>query len=69
MTVEEFIGEWNDNKDYIIAHTSGSTGKPKEVRLLKSDMRCSARATNQFFNIGKNSRLMLCLSPSRNLGY
>ena len=63
MTVEEFIGEWHDNKDYIIAHTSGSTGKPKEVRLLKSDMRCSARATNQFFNIGKNSRLMLCLSP------
>ena len=63
MTVEEFIGEWYDNKDYIIAHTSGSTGKPKEVRLLKSDMRCSARATNQFFNIGKNSRLMLCLSP------
>lgn len=63
MTVEEFIEEWHDNKDYIIAHTSGSTGKPKEVRLLKSDMRCSARATNQFFNIGKNSRLMLCLSP------
>lgn len=63
MTVEDFIGEWHDNKDYIIAHTSGSTGKPKEVRLLKSDMRCSARATNQFFNIGKNSRLMLCLSP------
>ena len=63
MTVEEFIGEWHDNKDYIIAHTSGSTGKPKEVRLLKSDMRCSARATNQIFNIGKNSRLMLCLSP------
>ena len=63
MTVEEFIGEWHDNKDYIIAHTSGPTGKPKEVRLLKSDMRCSARATNQFFNIGKNSRLMLCLSP------
>ena len=63
MTVEEFIEEWHDNKDYIIAHTSGSTGKPKEVRLLKSDMRCSARATNQFFNIGKNSRLMLCSSP------
>lgn len=63
MTVEDFIGEWHDNKDYIIAHTSGSTGKPKEVRLLKSDMRCSARATNQFFNIGNNSRLMLCLSP------
>jgi len=59
-----FIAEWTDTRPYIIAHTSGSTGKPKEIRLLKSDMSVSAKATNQFFGIDKDSTLHLPLSPS-----
>lgn len=60
----EFIKEWFDEKPYILAHTSGSTGKPKEIRLLKADMKASARLTNNFFKIDPGSRLLLCLSPS-----
>lgn len=61
-TVEEFKEEWLSSRPYVIAHTSGSTGKPKEIRLLKSDMRTSAKATNRFFNIDKESVLALPLS-------
>ena len=59
----QFIEEWNNSHDYIIAHTSGSTGKPKEIHLLKSDMRLSAEATCRYFGIGPDSRLVLPLSP------
>lgn len=59
---QRFLVEWLDNKDFIIAHTSGSTGEPKEIRLLKSDMRESARATNRFFEIGESSVLVCPLS-------
>lgn len=58
-----FVEEWLDEKDYVIGHTSGSTGTPKEIRLLKSDMRQSARMTNQFFSLDSGSRFFLCLSP------
>ena len=59
---ESFIDEWTDLKPYIVAHTSGSTGKPKEIRLLKSDMRTSARATIKFFGLNSDSLLYLPLS-------
>lgn len=60
---ENFIREWNGPLPYVIARTSGSTGTPKEIRLLKSDMRASARATIEFFGLDSNSRLHLPLSP------
>ncbi len=60
----DFLEEWEGANDFVVAHTSGSTGTPKEMRLLKSDMRASARMTNAFFKIGSGSRLLLCLSPS-----
>lgn len=63
MTVEEFVEEWSDGRDYVVAHTSGSTGTPKEIRLKKSDMTVSAEMTNRFFGVTPESRLMLCLSP------
>lgn len=62
MTLDEFKSQWFDCNDFIVAHTSGSTGAPKEVRLPKSDMVCSARATNSFFSITSSSRLLLPLS-------
>lgn len=57
-----FINEWNDNNDYVVAHTSGSTGKPKPIKLPKSDMALSAKATCEFFGINKSSNLVLPLS-------
>lgn len=60
--VSAFLKEWFDDRDYVLGHTSGSTGTPKEIRLKKEDMRASARLTNEFFGIGADSRLLLCLS-------
>ena len=61
-TVEDFIAEWRSDCPYVIAHTSGSTGAPKEIRLLKDDMRASARATNHRFGITRDSVLACPLS-------
>ena len=58
--VEEYVGDG----DYVIAHTSGSTGTPKEIGLKKSDMKASARLTNEFFCINNGSVLYLPLSPT-----
>lgn len=61
-SVKEFLCEWRSESPHVIAHTSGSTGRPKEIRLLKSDMLQSARATNRFFGIDENSVLAIPLS-------
>ena len=61
-SVSEFLAQWTDGKDYIVAHTSGSTGKPKEIHLLKSDMVRSAEATCRVFGINSDSLLALPLS-------
>lgn len=58
----EFIDEWLSDAPFVVAHTSGSTGAPKEIRLQKSDMRASARATNAFFGLGHGSLAALPLS-------
>lgn len=63
QSVKSFIREWGNPLPYIVAHTSGSTGKPKEIKLLKSDMRASAHATIDFFNLNSFSTLYLPLSP------
>ena len=60
---KKFIEEWLNPLPYVVAHTSGSTGTPKEIRLLKSDMRSSARATIEFFGLDSRSHLHLPLSP------
>ena len=62
--IEHFMEQWCDRRPYIIAHTSGSTGTPKEIKLLKSDMIMSARATNARFSINSHSHLHLTLSPA-----
>lgn len=60
----DFVRQWFDSNDYIIAYTSGSTGEPKEIRLSKHDMQISARATNRFFNITPSSLLVCPLSAT-----
>lgn len=62
MTIEEFTSQWTDGRDFIEAHTSGSTGAPKPVRLLKSDMEISAKATCSRFGIDSSSTLVIPLS-------
>lgn len=62
MTLADFRKEWDAPCEYVMAHTSGSTGAPKPLRLLKRDMEASARATNSFFQLGKNSRYVCPLS-------
>ncbi len=59
---ERFLREWENDSEYISAHTSGSTGTPKEIHLLKEDMRQSARATNSFFKIARDSIIVSPLS-------
>lgn len=59
-----FVDEWLSPLPYVEARTSGSTGAPKAIRLLKNDMRLSARATLDFFGLGVGSTLLLPLEPS-----
>lgn len=61
MTFEEFRREWFDSSTVICANTSGSTGIPKPVKLLKSDMELSARATCRRFGINASSLLAIPL--------
>jgi O-succinylbenzoic acid--CoA ligase len=56
-----FMKEWSEG-DFITAHTSGSTGAPKLIRLRKSDMIESAKATNAFLGITAASVLAMPLS-------
>ncbi|MFV0247536.1 MAG: AMP-binding protein [Tenacibaculum sp.] len=57
-----FFQSWFANKNYITVHTSGSTGKPRAIRLKKSHMINSAKATGAFFNLSEKSTSLLCLS-------
>ena len=50
--MEDFIAQWLSAAPFVVAHTSGSTGAPKQIRLLKSDMIASARATNTNNGLG-----------------
>lgn len=61
-SLNDFATEWRSECDYIVAHTSGSTGTPKEIRLLKSDMKVSALATNKRFDINRQSTIAAPLS-------
>lgn len=56
-----FIKTWLDNNNYVEVKTSGSTGTPKIIRLEKSRMIASAKATGDFFNLKPNDKALLCL--------
>lgn len=62
--VYEFINEWLDDQPTIKAHTSGTTGTPKTILLKKEKMIASALKTGAYFNLQKNDKALLCLSPS-----
>lgn len=50
--------------DSFLTRTSGSTGIPREVRLSKEAAKVSARISNAYFQIGKESVLLSCLPIS-----
>lgn len=59
---KRFLDKFLSDSVDVTAHTSGSTGKPKAIKLKKSDMRLSAKSTNQFFGINDQSILVSPLS-------
>ena len=58
----QFLIDWLNKEDYIIAETSGSTGNPKRIKLQKSAMVNSAIATGHFFNLKSGDKALNCLS-------
>ncbi len=59
--VGDFLIDWLNKEDYIIAQTSGSTGKPKKIKIYKQHMINSAMATGKFFKVGSGTTALLCL--------
>ena len=57
----DFLTDWLNADDFIIARTSGSTGNPKNIKLLKEHMVNSAIATGDFFDIYPGDKALLCL--------
>lgn len=62
--VNLFIEEWNNTSPVVTIQTSGSTGVPKNLMVEKAKMIISAQKTLNHFNISKQSKVLLCLSPN-----
>ena len=56
-----FLMDWLDDNDYILAKTSGSTGQPKSIKLSKQAMVNSAIATGDFFSLTPGNTALMCL--------
>ena len=56
-----FLLDWLDEKDYVIAKTSGSTGKPKMIKIGKQQMVNSAIMTGDFFGVEPGNKMLHCL--------
>ena len=63
VDIVDFIYEWFNENNYIIAETSGSTGVPKKVKLYKDKVTNSAMATGSFFSFKGGENALLCMSP------
>lgn len=60
--VDEFLEKWNSPDSFMEVVSSGSTGPPKSIKLSKTHMKASARATCQYLGLKKGDRALLCLS-------
>lgn len=67
LDILNFIEEWLNDKDYIIAFTSGSTGKPKEIKLKKSSLVFSALNTLSTLKLKSDNKALLCI-PAKYIG-
>ena len=62
MSLDEFLGEWNNDSDYVHVQTSGSTGAPKPMLVEKRLMLNSARITCDFLGLREGDTALLCMS-------
>ena len=62
--VNLFLEEWNNTSPVVTIQTSGSTSAPKNLMVEKAKMIISAQKTLHHFNISKQSKALLCLSPN-----
>lgn len=58
---QQFISQWNEPTDSIEVFTSGSTGIPKAMRVEKTRMVASAKATLKFLGLKAGDSALLCL--------
>lgn len=61
LNIGEFLKAWFDDNEWIEVQTSGSTGTPKKIWVKKEHMYNSAKATEDFFDLGPNTKALLCL--------
>jgi o-succinylbenzoate---CoA ligase len=58
-----FCSSWQKGKNEFDQSTSGSTGVPKPIRITRSQMEASAKATGAFFQVNEKTKMLCCLSP------
>ncbi|MDO4692803.1 MAG: AMP-binding protein [Porphyromonadaceae bacterium] len=56
-----FLRTWWSDDEYMQVQTSGSTGTPKQLRVSKTSMMQSARATCSFFGLDTSDTALLCM--------
>lgn len=59
--LQDFLDEWNDERETIAVHTSGSTGKPKRMEVEKRRMLASAKMTCDFLGLKEGDTALLCM--------
>jgi len=59
--IGDFLVDWLNDKDFIMAQTSGSTGTPKQIKLHKQAMVNSAIATGNYFKLQPGDSALHCL--------
>lgn len=60
--VNQFVLDWENDDECMLAHTSGSTGNPKAIKLSKKYMKASALASGTFFNFQQGQTIRIALS-------
>jgi len=61
MSLRQFLAEWRSADACLTVHTSGSTGSPKPIRVEKSRMQASARATCRFLSLNEGDTALLAM--------
>ena len=61
LSIQQFLLNWFDDSDFMMAQTSGSTGTPKPIKLTKNNMRKSARMTCKYLRLSKGDTALLAM--------
>ncbi|MFM9838006.1 MAG: AMP-binding protein [Cyclobacteriaceae bacterium] len=62
--VIQFCKQWTDGKTSFEIQTSGSTGKPKAIKLERSSMIASAKASAKAIDLKAGETSLVCLDPN-----